>query len=73
VADDPNDLVQMNVRVPRWLRDRADQRRATMTDAATERPLSRDKWVANAMRYALEAPDRTPTGSTRRRTAPPPR
>lgn len=68
---DPNDIVQVNVRVPRWVRDRIDARRAGMTDPATDRPLSRDKWVMNAALYALDAPTRTPTGATRRRTAPP--
>jgi hypothetical protein len=72
-ADDPNELVQMNCRVPRWLRDRIDNRRAGLTDPKTDRPLSRDKWVINAAKYALEAPERTPTTNTRRRTAPPPR
>lgn len=70
---DPNELVQMNCRVPRWLRDRIDARRAGMTDPQSDKPLSRDKWVTNAARYALEAPERTPTTNTRRRTAPPPR
>lgn len=73
VADDPNELVQMNVRVPRWVRGRIDARRKGMVDAKTEKPLSRDKWVTNAALYALEAPERTPTTNTRRRTAPPPR
>lgn len=68
---DPNELVQMNVRVPRWVRARIDARRAGMSDPHTDKPLSRDKWVANAALYALEAPERTPTTNTRRRTAPP--
>jgi hypothetical protein len=71
VATDPNELVQMNVRVPRWLRERVDTRRAGMTDPTSDKPLSRDKWVVNAVKFALDAPTRTPTGDTRRRTAPP--
>jgi hypothetical protein len=70
---DPNEPVQMNVRVPRWLRARINARRAGMTDPANDKPLSRDKWVVNAVKYALDTPDRTPTTNTRRRTAPPPR
>lgn len=67
--DDP--LVQVNVRVRRSLRDRIDQRRATLVDPKTKRPMSRDRWLANAAKYALEAPTRTPTVNTQRRTAPP--
>lgn len=71
---DPNELIQTNVRMPRWVRDRIDARRANMTDPHTDKPLSRDKWVTNAALLALEYPGRTPTtNTTRRRTAPPPR
>lgn len=63
---DPDDeLVQTNVRIPRGLRNAVDARRAV-------KGLSRDKWVANALRYALSAADRAPTTAPGRRTAPPP-
>ena len=67
-ADTPDDLVQMNVRVPRSLRDRVDERRATVNGG-----ISRDKWVARALNFALSAPRSRPvrTGPGTR-TAPPP-
>ncbi len=46
---DPDELVQMNVRVPRRLRDQIDSRRGPLS-------MSRDKWVANALRWALRQP-----------------
>jgi len=71
VAAEDDELVQMNVRVPRSIRAAIDERRKGLTDPATGRPLSRDKWVTNAAKYALLAPHRTPTRNTVRRTAPP--
>lgn len=68
--ENPDELVQMNVRVPRSVKAAIDQRRAGLTDPVTGRPMSRDRWVTNAARYALQAP-RRPTGNTQRRTAPP--
>lgn len=63
--DDP--LVQMNVRVPKSLRDAIDARRAT-------KGLSRDKWVTRALTWALQQHLRAdPHQNTRGRTAPPPR
>lgn len=61
------DLVQMNVRVPRELRDQIDARRA-------QKDMSRDKWVANALRFALaQHAAGTPMRATpTKRTAPPP-
>lgn len=61
------ELVQMNVRVPRSLRDAIDARREPLN-------LSRDKWVARALRWALAQPKpstrstiaRTTTGRTAR-------
>lgn len=46
---DPDELVQMNVRVPRSLRDEVDARRARLD-------LSRDRWVVRALRFALAQP-----------------
>jgi hypothetical protein len=64
---DPDELVQMNVRVPRKLRDEIDERRGKLR-------LSRDKWVVRALGFALKAGAgprprgrtvaRTPTGNT---------
>jgi len=56
--NDPDDRVQMNVRVPRHLRDTIDTRRAPLH-------LSRDAWVSRALTWALQ---RTQTTSTQ--TAP---
>lgn len=61
--DDP--VVQVNVRIPRSLRDAIDARRAV-------KGLSRDKWMANAARFALQSAATTATKNTRGRTAPPP-
>lgn len=65
-TDDP--VVQMNVRIPKSLRDRIDARRGT-------KDMSRDLWVTNALRFALDNAGRgapvTPPGGPR--TAPPPR
>lgn len=65
---DPDEVVQMNVRVPRSLRDAIDARRAQVRNG-----LSQSQYVANAVRFALQhAPAAghfdTPAG----RTAPPP-
>lgn len=69
---EPDELVQMNVRVPRSVKAAIDARRAGLTDPVTGRQMSRDRWVTNAAKYALQAP-RRPTSSTttQRRTAPP--
>lgn len=74
MTDQPDPLVQMNVRVPQSLRDDIDARRAAVTDAKTGREgISRDRWVANAIRYAMSTrpPART-LSNTVGRTAPPP-
>lgn len=55
---DPDELVQMNVRVPRSLRDELDERRGRLD-------LSRDRWVVNALRWALKQPGR-PQRTTRK-------
>lgn len=65
---DPDETVQMNVRVKRSIVDQIDARRAPLD-------LSRDKWVARALTWALAQPQpsRHPlTASTGNRTAPPP-
>ncbi|UQS95208.1 omega transcriptional repressor [Pseudanabaena phage Pam4] len=62
--DDP--VVQVNVRIPRSLRDAIDARRAV-------KGLSRDRWMANAARFALQAAATGGvTNNTRGRTATPP-
>lgn len=43
----------MNVRVPQSVRDAIDERRKSM-GARTGRRISRDKWVANAAKFALQ-------------------
>lgn len=64
----PDDLVQMNVRVPRWLRDDVDARRAQVNGG-----ISRDKWVARVMEWALRQPTtRAAPTAPGMRTAPPP-
>lgn len=70
--DDP--LVQVNVRIPRSLRDRIDARREQLpTDDG--RPVSRDRWAARVFAHALRQPlpgaKPTQTGPNMR-TAPPP-
>jgi hypothetical protein len=63
-ADDPR--VQMNVRLPKSLRDAIDARRAV-------KDMSRDKWVENAVRYALSQHQAVVAmTNTQGRTAPPP-
>lgn len=52
--ESPEDRVQMNVRVPRWLREQIDTRRQILSDRHGV-PFSRDKWVENAARRALQA------------------
>lgn len=56
--DDPDPIVQMNVRVPLSLRNEIDARRGNLK-------LSRDKWVTRALRFALKQPG---TPARRRRT-----
>lgn len=73
-ADDESDpLTQVNIRIPRSLRDAIDARRALLpTDDG--RPVSRDKWAARVFRHALRQPApgaATPT-SPGMRVAPPP-
>lgn len=46
-VDPKADRVQMNVRLPRDLVDAVDARRA-------RKDMSRDRWVENALRYALQ-------------------
>lgn len=64
-------LVQVNVRIPRRLILEADRRRKNLPSG----PVSRDKWVARALRWALSQPvesqqrsrrtlARTPSGRT---------
>lgn len=67
-ARDPGDeLVQMNVRVPKSLRDAIDARRAS-------KGLSRDKWCTRALTWALQQHQRAePHTNSVGRTAPPPR
>lgn len=65
---DRDRLVQVNVRIPAWLRDEIDARRATVNGG-----ISRDKWAARAFKFALAQP----RGQARQtapgmRTAPPP-
>lgn len=52
---DPNELIQMNVRVPRWLRDAVDERRDRVRDGQGK-ALSRDRWVTRALSFALKQP-----------------
>lgn len=69
ISPDPDELIQVNVRIPRALRDEMDARRATVNGG-----MSRDKWAAAAFRFALRQPKpgtATPTGPGMR-TAPPP-
>lgn len=47
--DEPDPRVQMNVRIPKSLRDTIDLRRATLG-------LSRDEWIRRAVSYALSVP-----------------
>lgn len=62
----PDDIVQMNVRVRRGLRDQLDARRAV-------KDMSRDKWVANALQFALNHhPQAAPLTNSVGRTATPP-
>lgn len=57
---------QLNVRVPPDLIDQIDARRAV-------KDMSRDRWVENALRFALgHHPQAGPLTNTRGRTAPPP-
>lgn len=57
---------QMNVRVPVSLLAAIDARRGT-------KDMSRDKWVENALRFALAShPAAAPLSNTQGRTAPPP-
>lgn len=68
--DPASELVQMNVRVPRGLRDAVDARRANVNGG-----ISRDKWVAKALTFALQQPIRRTKPTTTApgmRTAPPP-
>lgn len=68
--DDP--LVQMNVRVPRSIREQVDARRAELAlRPENNGHFSRDKWVTNAIRYALDT-KATVTGEAGARTATPP-
>lgn len=61
--EDPDRLVQMNVRLPRWLVWTLDQRRASIN-------LSRDKWSLRALVFALAQPgDPRRRGSTVARTS----
>lgn len=67
--EDPDELVQVNVRIPRWLKNDLDARRATINGG-----ISRDRWAANAFKFALKQPRpgaAVPTAPGMR-TAPPP-
>ena len=64
-SSSPDELVQCNVRIPQSLRDEIDDRRATMK-ARTGQRISRDKWLANAARYALQQHPPSPPGKRTR-------
>lgn len=58
----------MNVRVPRWLLEQIDARRALLADRHGV-PFARDKWIENAAVRALRS---TVTTTPEGRTAAPP-
>lgn len=59
---DPGDeLVQCNIRIPRRLRDQIDERRAALPDGK----ISRDKWMARALKWALAQPVASPRRARR--------
>jgi hypothetical protein len=64
-SEAPDELVQMNVRVPASLRAEIDERRAEMR-RRTGRKISRDQWVANAAKFALQQHPQSPPGRQRR-------
>lgn len=62
--DDP--LVQVNIRIPRSLRDGIDARRA-LIETPDGRQVSRDKWAARVFTHALRMPLPRPTPAPHRR------
>jgi hypothetical protein len=74
VTDPDDELVQMNVRVPRSLRDAVDARRAELAALPRNKGhFSRDRWVTNALTNALTdrgAPPATSNGVGRTATPP---
>lgn len=66
---DPEETVQMNVRIPRRLLNRVDERRGRLN-------LSRDKWVIRVLEHVLKEPgnpNRTVATTTRGRSVKPAR
>lgn len=55
-ADPGDELVQCNIRIPRRLRDQIDDRRTNLHSGK----ISRDKWMARALTWALAQPVASP-------------